>query len=863
MRFPDNELSPLGGSKILYVLGKYRSLFIVIQLIFVVLSSHTSGTSAHSPHDVVDWLDISPTYDKDKTLFIIILSTLLKSTDGGFSWKQIVKGLDNKFNLSSVAISPYFNVDKTVFATTNGDGIYKSQDGGSSWFKENKGLADLSIHLLVISSNYSSDETVLAAGHNGALYKSENGGESWYQVMDGDIKVTAVAFYDGRKKNHILVGDQRGTLYLSTDGGDVWRQWLRIPNSGAITSIAISSNASLDNTTFVGTEKQGIFRIVDGDASYGAVNKGLAASPSQQVHVTSLAISPNYQTDSTIFASTWHRAVYRSNNGGNTWKKYSRGVTINPQADEPQFMSAHFRHLRISKTFRKDRTLFLGGFDGLFMSTDGGNVWTQMETLSLKPVTGLAFSPAYRSDSTIAIATFDGGAYITDDDGTTWEVVNRGLLSTHLWDITFSPDFSSDNNIFAISNFAFYKSTDRGKTWERIVPRERRSIISRFVARANRLLRRLLILRKPRRRKLPPVFPWTIAISPYFAFDNTIYFGTRYEGVFRSASGGITWSPIWKAGGGWISSLVISPDFSSDNTLYAGVQGQGVYKTVDQGSTWQTTNNDLTTIARRHKWGSVLLAISPNYKTDRTVFAGTAEGLFKSVDRGEGWQKLDVLAYGSNGYIKAVAISPNYQADKTIMITVKGQGLFKSTDGGKTFFKLAHHLINNNHSLTLIRFSPAYSFDRTIYGASQEDLFKSGTAGNTWKPIARPIRYEDRKQVIDYQGAWHVLRGRALSARSVTYSFVANDKATLRFVGTSIAWIGTKADNQGIAKVSVDRVFKAYVDQFSHICTSIVRLYSISGLGYGPHTIEIEVTGTKNPNSKGYRIEIDAFDVVP
>ncbi len=43
----------------------------------------------------------------------------------------------------------------------------------------------------------------------------------------------------------------------------------------------------------------------------------------------------------------------------------------------------------------------------------------------------------------------------------------------------------------------------------------------------------------------------------------------------------------------------------------------------------------------------------------------------------------------------------------------------------------------------------------------------------------------------------------------------------------------------------------------------MVNLYSVKGLLYGPHSILVEIADAKNSNSRGTRIEIDAFDVMP
>ena len=108
-----------------------------------------------------------------------------------------------------------------------------------------------------------------------------------------------------------------------------------------------------------------------------------------------------------------------------------------------------------------------------------------------------------------------------------------------------------------------------------------------------------------------------------------------------------------------------------------------------------------------------------------------------------------------------------------------------------------------------------------------------------------------------------VTGGNDFSARSVSHSNVTHNKVILNFVGTGASWIGTESNDQGIAKVHIDGNFKGYVDQFSDTRNVMVRSYSITDLDYGPHTIMIEVTDTKNPESTGHRIEIDAFDVAP
>lgn len=121
-----------------------------------------SAAFAHTPHDVISKLEISLSYEQDKTLLIIVRNNLLRSEDGGYSWKRIVKGLDNRHLLSSLIISSNYS-NKFLFLSLDGDGIYKSQNKGHSWFKVNN-VGNLNIGILSISADYINDKIVLAAG---------------------------------------------------------------------------------------------------------------------------------------------------------------------------------------------------------------------------------------------------------------------------------------------------------------------------------------------------------------------------------------------------------------------------------------------------------------------------------------------------------------------------------------------------------------------------------------------------------------------------------------------------------------------------------------------------------------------------
>ncbi|MEW5817131.1 MAG: hypothetical protein AB1798_17265, partial [Spirochaetota bacterium] len=398
-------------------------------------------------------------------------------------------------------------------------------------------------------------------------------------------------------------------------------------------------------------------------------------------------------------------AVFQSNDGGNYWQLYSLGLTTDSQADTEQYKSPHFRGLQVSNTFAKDKTIFLAGFDGLFKSIDGGHVWMAMQTLSPKRISGLSVSSGSKEHPTIAITTAGGGIYTTEDQGQTWLVHNKALNRADPMEIAISPNYHSDQTILFTSETDFGISKDNGQNWS----------ITGFEGQENRIrsLARSAIYRLglPIPTQLKPVKPKPdiIVFSPNYASDKTIFFGTRNDGVYQSVNGGQSWLAIWK--GKKISSLVISPDFSSDKTLFVDDRDSGVYKTINSGKTWQHINNglaftknmSLATLSTDLTRQDIKLVISPNYEIDQTAFAGSVEDLYKTIDGGASWQKLEVLPDEKHSFIIAMAVSPDYRNDQTIIVSVKGKGLFKSEDGGLNFVQIGSDLINNNYSLKWIK----------------------------------------------------------------------------------------------------------------------------------------------------------------
>ncbi|MBD2578287.1 YCF48-related protein [Oscillatoria sp. FACHB-1406] len=625
--------------------------------------------------------------------------------------------------IEQVLLSPSYAQDNTVYSFVRGN-LFKSSDRGESWAKANPGLPTLKIEVLAVAPD--SADRALAASSEGGLYRTENGGKTWETALDKTQKISAIAYFPD-SPNRVAIGTLQGALSLSEDGGKTWKKATAIAGSGKISAIAPSPNFAKDGTFWAGTEKKDIWQTRDRGATF--TPGGRIASGA----IEAIVVSPDYAKDTTLFTATWNEAVYQSNDSGKTWTEYKQGITKDDQADVPKFSAPHFYDLAISPAFSTDKTLYLGGFDGMFASTDGGRAWKELETLSRGTIIGLAVSPNYQNDSTVAIANYVGNLYISRDKGTTWSNITTGLEvprftnnfkkphqdPRRFFDIAFSPNYAKDKTLFASVLWTYFlKSTNDGKSWQLVkLPKSVRGV--------------------------------TIAVSPNFAADKTIFVTNQGGNVMKSEDGGNSFKTIAKVEkvkGNDPPSLAISPDFAADKTLYIYNSTNGISKSTDGGKTWQPAARG-TELQKR---SNLQIAISPNYKRDRTLFVGSNGGIFTTSDAGAGWKKLP----GIEGYVQGVALSPDYarapegirEADRTLIASVRGKGLFQSSDGGATFRKIGNDslalakMVGPPSAPVPIKFSPDYARDRTLYGfgATTTKVFKSTDSGATWDIIAVP-----------------------------------------------------------------------------------------------------------------------------
>jgi len=818
------------------------------------------NTLGHHPHDNINALAVSPSYSVDKIVYIATSTHLLNSTNGGYSWKELTNGLDNTQAISSIVFAPSEEGSNTVFVSTLGNGIYRSTDDGNSWKNVSTNLRDLEIRLISARS----EQLLLAIDTRGRAHLTNDGGETWQAAeLPREAVITAVSPATGFTEAGILAGDSLGRILLSTDNGATWKVVRQLPEETRITVIAFDPSDNSGSTYFIGTEDNGLYRTSDKGASFHLLDNGLSVR-----HIISLTFSPDFMQDHTMFVTSWHEAIFISADGGDSWVKYDDGLTTSEQADSAKYRSPHFRQVKIIGD--RSETMFLAGFDGLFKSHNGGHNWHELETLPVSLIKSLDLSPAHDGIFSVGIGTYGGGAYISHDQGASWIIGNKGLHNTRLSDIKFSPSYPEDRTLFSGSHSFLLKSTDGGTNWEEIPLRYtnwRKKIINKFISLGLPKEFGQKYLTKADTRI---VYPTVIAPSPDYATDKTVFFGTRLHGMYRSEDSGHNPYNIWQDADGAITSIAVSPNLSKDHTLFIYIRGDGIYKSTDSGDSWRRIVDGLPFAAdsspgmKKHlEHGDFSIVFSPGYNTDNTVFAAGPAGLFKSTDQGENWDRLDDDILASTPNILAMDISPGYVYDHTLLITIKGRGLYKSLDGGKSFIEADHTLIRNNHAIELIAYSSEFPKDNTIFAASDENLFRSTDGGGSWTLIQRPVRYEDSRDVIHYEGHWIQAESNEYSATTVHYSETKGARATLNFFGCGIRWIAARSPQGGIANVYIDDTLADSVELYSERPEPMSEVYSRTGLSCDPHHIVIELGEGKNAHSSGQRITLDAFDVLP
>jgi photosystem II stability/assembly factor-like uncharacterized protein len=843
----------------------------MILLLALLLAKASYG---HSPHHIITDVSVSPTSGPDGQAYILITDQIFRSDKTGDVWKLLENGLNNQYAFTSVVISPGFESDGTVFVSSAGDGVYRSTERGESWSKFNNGLDSLDIASLSVSADYERDHRILAAAESGGVWRFNDAENRWRMVLTENVRVadfSEAMTPDGQ--SIVFAGDLGGGVWRSDDSGLLWELVYEFPNG-----LAVNSIASYSGDVFVGTREDGLYHSRDSGRSFLKVDEFQAQrlsncrgreleQPVNDPYITSIMISADNADDPRVFVTTWFGGVFVSDDLGQSWSTWNEGLSCDQQADD--LSVAHYRRVIKDTSATGLPVYWVAAFDGLFRGTGDNAQWQQLETLPLGQIKGMAVGGGTDRFPAIALATYGGGFYLTEDAGSNWTIGNKGLKTTRLTGMSFSPNYETDGVIYAGAFRELLRTSDRGQSWQGInldPPSFGRRIVNKL--RSWGMPSSWFSSSDASSRY--PVYP-TFIVMPPDRKNDRVLFATRFHGVmsYEHASGDI--ASVWGGTDKIMNSLEMSPAFAQDETMFASIRGLGVFRSEDNGANWTDANTGLHFLQR---WSDspdggdfrrdVKLAISNDYRSDRIAFAGSpaGDGLYMTKDGGKQWSPVTGIPQFQPTPVLAIALSPEFGIDGTMLVSVKGQGVFRSEDYGLSFESIGDHLKARNISIELLEFSPNYANDQSVIAASDEQLLISRDSGATWEEVLRPVRYEDMRDVIKYEGSWEQRRSEKFSAMTDTITSGDNSSVQLRFVGGGVRWIGSTGPDHGIAQVYLDGELVETIDCYADAPGDLQTLFVTQNLKSGAHTIEVRLVPPTADRQAGV-ISIDAFDVLP
>ena len=787
---------------------------------------------AHYPHDVSEFIALSPNFSTDETVFTaqkqassVRPHVALVSRNGGNSWQHTPVGLDNISKITSAVVSPLYSIDQTVILTTASEGVYRSLDAGYSWTQANQGLNNLHLNNSAATVDNNGKVVLYVTGEQGGMYRSRNFGESWKEIIPVSTVISAFSISPGYSTdNTLLVSDGSGTLFISENQGNSFSALPLVTGVGRIQQIAFTPDYSLSGEVYIGSTT-GLFYSSDRANSFTPVTAYTAGS------VSGLAISPGYVDDLTLFVTNPAQGVYKTTDAGKSWTLHTIDKVLSGQTGN------HYISIKLSDAYESDGIVFITMFEGLFRSDNGGVDWREQDPRPAGLIYDIALSPDFIYDRKILVSTYGGGLYLTDNAGQNWRSINVGLPELNTYQVAFSGGNGVTPAMLATQGNNLLTTDNNGANW----------------------------VAKAITDSLPAgCIPSAFELSPDYTTDNTMYIGCRKDGLIRSQDAGTNWNVLISTeemAGGSLVALQASPDFGLDNSFFLADSRGNIARSIDKGNNWKIIDNGLP----KRYYGGSSIHVSPDYNNDKLLFAATGKGLFGSLNGGNGWGGIpDINSPVASGVIEAFGFSPDFSQDHTLLASVRGIGLFRSDDASLSWQQVGEGLQENGYQLSGFVFSPDFANDGVIIGYSHDHLLYSSDRGNSFVLFDIPyIRHDDnRKQSVTYNGHWELVDTVQANANSLHAINKAGRESMISFWGTGVSWIGMSGNNLGIADVFIDGNLQASVDLYGAQQFWQQTVFTVNNLPEGLHELKVVTTGKKNALSTDSWVVIDAFDVI-
>ena len=488
----------------------------------------SSGVERISGPSAKTFTDISAGFWKDGKVLIYVIGdeSAFVTDDEGTTWR---KGSLGKSGGKMRAIATSLRDPGTAYVSyrdlEEGGikwlGVAKTTDAGRNWqlvWKEDSNPAArpaTNIHDAWITERFGSDWgenplalTVAEQDANlcyetdlGRTMRTTDGGASWFAVYsrksseDGwvstglDVTNAYGYHFDPFDHHRQFISTTDIGLFRSEDGGRSWisstlgvpKEWMNTTYWMVFDPEVKGRAWSVNSWTHdlprpkmwrrkgIGSYRGGVCRSDDGGRTWTKSNDGMEETAA--THILLDPASPS--TARVLYVAAFGRGVYKSTDGGKSWQLKNAGI-----AEKEPFA---WRMVRDSKGTlyvllarrSEDGSIGTEGDGAIYKSTDGAENWSRvaMPEGSNAP-NGLAVDPDLPDRLYLAAWARDkgehgegGGIYLSVDAGKSWtRVLDR---DRHIYDVTIDP---RDAKKLYASGFesSAWKSNDRGENWVRI-----------------------------------------------------------------------------------------------------------------------------------------------------------------------------------------------------------------------------------------------------------------------------------------------------------------------------------------------------------------------------------------------------------
>lgn len=623
---------------------------------------------------------------------------LWKTTNGGVTWKPIFdrQNTISIGDIAIDPTNPDVIWVGTGEANTRnsvsfGDGIYRSRDGGKTW--EHLGLKDSErISRILINPQNPDVVYVGALGHafgpnqERGVFMTTDGGKSWQKtlyidaqhgVSDMDIDpvnpniVYAAMWHFERKPWTFRSGSDKGGVYKSVDGG---RSWNRLTNGlpRTIGRIGIKVAPSNPNVVYVITEaSEGtLYRSDDRGESFRLVSQD-ARIVSRGFYYTDLRVDPAnenriYAVASTLFVSIDGGRTYRSitgkthidyhalwidpRNPNRLWQGQDGGIAVSYDRGETWEYVNNIPLGQFYHVYADNRLPFYYLMGGL---QDNGS-WTgssrtrepagilndDWRMVSFGDGFGVINHP---DDPELYLSLSQGGNIVRTDMRTREQQQVRPAMSVggpasaqkyrFNWNAPLSRSPHDKNTVYLGGNVVF-KSTDFGKTWEKISgdlttnDPEKLKDAGGPVATEN---------------TTAEYYCTIISLAESPARAGMIWAGTDDGNLQLTTDGGKTWTNLIRNITGVDPNSPVShvePSRVNPAVAYVSFDRHMlddfrpyIFRTGDGGRSWTNITGNLPPKA-------YVLVVCEDPKNPNLIYAGTELGLFVSYTGGTNWAPL-------------------------------------------------------------------------------------------------------------------------------------------------------------------------------------------------------------------------------